>query len=64
MGGGAVHAIQGTLIQAAVTAAISVPLGIFTAIYLVEYGRGRLARAFLGMRIRRHAGGEQQGKRQ
>lgn len=44
-GGGAVHAIQGTLIQAAVTAAISVPIAILTAIYLVEYGRGRLARA-------------------
>ena len=44
-GGGAVHAIQGTLIQGAVTSAISVPIGIFTAVYLVEYGRGRLARA-------------------
>ena len=44
-GGGAVHAIQGTLIQGAVTAAISVPIAIFTAIYLVEYGRGTLARA-------------------
>ncbi len=44
-GGGAVHAIQGTLIQGAVTASISVPIGIFTAIYLVEYGRGALARA-------------------
>ena len=44
-GGGAVHAIQGTLIQAGVTGAISVPIGVFTAIYLVEYGRGRLARA-------------------
>ena len=44
-GGGAVHAIQGTLIQAAVTTAISVPIGVLTAIYLVEYGRGRLARA-------------------
>lgn len=43
-GGGAVHAIQGTLIQGAATALISVPIGIFTAIYLVEYGRGRLAR--------------------
>ncbi len=43
-GGGAVHAIQGTLIQGAVTAVISVPLGIATAVYLVEYGRGRLAR--------------------
>ena len=44
-GGGAVHAIQGTLIQGGVTALISVPIGIFTAIYLVEYGRGPLARA-------------------
>lgn len=44
-GGGAVHAIQGTLIQAAVTAAISVPIAVFTAVYLVEYGRGRPARA-------------------
>jgi phosphate transport system permease protein len=44
-GGGALHAIQGTLIQAGVTAALSVPVGIFTAIYLVEYGRGTLARA-------------------
>ncbi len=44
VGGGAVHAIQGTLIQGAVTAAISVPIGIGTAIYLIEYGRGRLAR--------------------
>lgn len=44
-GGGAVHAIQGTLIQAFVTALISVPIGVLTAIYLVEYGRGRLAKA-------------------
>jgi phosphate transport system permease protein len=44
-GGGAIHAIQGTLIQAAVTALISVPIAIFTAIYLVEYGGGRVARA-------------------
>ena len=35
---------QRNINQAAVTAAISVPLGIFTAIHLVEYGRGRLAR--------------------
>jgi len=45
VGGGAVHAIQGTLLQGAVTAVISVPIGILTAIYLVEYGRGRLAKA-------------------
>lgn len=44
VGGGAAHAIQGTLIQGAVTAAMSVPIGVLTAIYLVEYGRGRLAR--------------------
>jgi phosphate transport system permease protein len=44
-GGGAYHAIIGTLLQAAVTAVIAVPIGIFTAVYLVEYGRGQLARA-------------------
>ena len=44
VGGGAIHAIQGTLIEAGVTAVIAVPVGILTAIYLVEYGRGRLAR--------------------
>jgi len=45
VGGGAVHAIQGTLIQGLVTAVIAVPIGVMTAIYLVEYGRGRLATA-------------------
>jgi phosphate transport system permease protein len=45
VGGGAAHAIQGTLIQALVTAVMSVPIGVLTAVYLVEYGRGRLARA-------------------
>ncbi|WP_270886862.1 phosphate ABC transporter permease PstA [Pedococcus sp. 5OH_020] len=44
-GGGAVHAIQGTLVQGLTTALISVPIGVMTAIYLVEYGRGRLAKA-------------------
>lgn len=44
-GGGAVHAIQGTLIQAAVTALIAVPIAVMTAIYLVEYGRGKFAKA-------------------
>lgn len=43
-GGGAYHAVIGTLLQALVTALISVPIGVFTAIYLVEYGRGRFAR--------------------
>jgi phosphate transport system permease protein len=44
VGGGAYHAIYGTVVQAFVCAVIAVPLAVFTAIYLVEYGRGRLAR--------------------
>lgn len=44
-GGGALHAIVGTLEMAAVTTVIAVPIGVLTAIYLVEYGRGRFARA-------------------
>lgn len=44
VGGGAYHAIIGTLEQAVVCAVIAVPIAIFTAIYLVEYGRGRFAR--------------------
>jgi len=43
-GGGAYHAIMGTLIITAITTAISVPIGILTAVYLVEYGRGAIAR--------------------
>ncbi|KAB2581521.1 phosphate ABC transporter, permease protein PstA [Rhodococcus erythropolis] len=42
--GGIYHALYGTLIQAAIAALISVPLGIMAAIYLVEYGRGAFAR--------------------
>ncbi len=37
-GGGAYHAIVGTVMQGLVCAIISVPIGIFVAIYLVEYG--------------------------
>jgi phosphate transport system permease protein len=37
-GGGAYHAIVGTVMQGVVCAVISVPIGIFVAIYLVEYG--------------------------
>jgi len=44
-GGGAYHAIYGSLAQALVCAAVSVPIGIMVAIYLVEYGgRSRLAK--------------------
>ncbi|HTM84863.1 MAG TPA: phosphate ABC transporter, permease protein PstA, partial [Mycobacterium sp.] len=39
-GGGAYHAIVGTVLQGLVCAAISIPIGIFVAIYLVEYGAG------------------------
>jgi phosphate transport system permease protein len=44
-GGGAAHAIVGTLVITAVAAVISVPIGILAAIYLNEYGTGRLRRA-------------------
>ncbi|MFE1802908.1 MULTISPECIES: phosphate ABC transporter permease PstA [unclassified Streptomyces] len=44
-GGGIYHAILGTLEQVGIATAISVPIGILTAVYLVEYGRGRLAKA-------------------
>ena len=42
-GGGAYHALVGTLEQVAITTAICVPFGLLVAIYIVEYGRGRLA---------------------
>ncbi|WP_371164151.1 phosphate ABC transporter permease PstA [Buchananella felis] len=38
------HAILGTLWVTLLASAISVPLGILTAVYLVEYGRGWVAR--------------------
>jgi phosphate transport system permease protein len=43
--GGAYHAIVGTVEITLFAAIISVPVGLLAAIYLVEYGRGRLARA-------------------
>ncbi len=43
-GGGAYHAILGTLIITGLATVISVPIGIMTAIYLQEYGGGRLRR--------------------
>jgi len=43
--GGAYHAIMGTLLITGLATLISVPIGMFTAIYLVEYGAGgRLGR--------------------
>jgi phosphate transport system permease protein len=44
-GGGAEHAIVGTLIITACAVVISVPIGIMAAIYMNEYGRGPLRRA-------------------
>ncbi|GAA0298689.1 phosphate ABC transporter permease PstA [Kineococcus aurantiacus] len=45
-GGGALHAIWGTIIITLIATVISVPIGLMTAVYLVEYGAGsRLARA-------------------
>ena len=42
---GIAHALVGTLLVTLITAAISVPIGIMTAIFLVEYGKkSRLAR--------------------
>ncbi|WP_066950671.1 phosphate ABC transporter permease PstA [Microtetraspora fusca] len=44
-GGGAYHAIIGTLEQVLLASLIAVPIGLLTAVYLVEYGAGgRLAR--------------------
>lgn len=44
-GGGIYHALIGTLEQVGIATLIAVPIGVLTAIYLVEYGRGKLARA-------------------
>jgi phosphate transport system permease protein len=43
-GGGALHAIIGTLMITLIASVISVPVGIMAGIYLVEYGKGPLAR--------------------
>ena len=43
--GGLYHALMGTLLVTGMATLISVPVGIFAAIYLIEYGKGkRLAR--------------------
>jgi len=44
-GGGGYHAIVGTLLVTALAAVMSIPVGLLTAVYLVEYGKGKLARA-------------------
>ncbi|WP_156296981.1 phosphate ABC transporter permease PstA [Mycobacterium paragordonae] len=42
--GGVYQALYGTVVQAGVAAVIAVPLGLMTAVYLVEYGTSRMAR--------------------
>ncbi|MEI7915543.1 MAG: phosphate ABC transporter permease PstA [Mycobacteriaceae bacterium] len=39
-GGGVYHALIGTLLQGLVCAVISIPIGVFVGVYLVEYGGG------------------------
>ncbi|MEV8391338.1 MULTISPECIES: phosphate ABC transporter permease PstA [unclassified Streptomyces] len=45
VGGGLYHALVGTLQQVGIATLISAPIGLLTAVYLVEYGKGALARA-------------------
>jgi phosphate transport system permease protein len=42
-GGGAYHAIIGTLEQVGIATVLAVPLGVLAALYLVEYGHGGFA---------------------
>lgn len=44
-GGGVLHGIVGTVEQVALCSLISVPIAVLVAIYLVEYGRGPIAKA-------------------
>lgn len=44
-GGGIYHAILGSLEQVGLATVIAAPIGVLTAVYLVEYGRGKLSKA-------------------
>ncbi|MBA2807268.1 phosphate ABC transporter permease PstA [Streptomyces sp. KM273126] len=44
-GGGVYHALLGTIEQVLIATVIAAPIGLLTAVYLVEYGKGALARA-------------------
>lgn len=44
-GGGVYHALLGTLEQVGLATLIAAPIGLLTAVYLVEYGKGKLAKA-------------------
>lgn len=43
-GGGAYHAIIGTLEQVGIASVLAVPLGLVVAVYLVDFGSGRFGR--------------------
>ncbi len=43
-GGGIYHALLGTVQQVLIASVIAIPIGLLTAVYLVEYGRGKLAK--------------------
>ena len=43
--GGGYHAIIGTVLITLLAAVMSIPVGLLTAVYLVEYGQGKLSRA-------------------
>lgn len=45
--GGAYHAIVGTLAITGMATLISVPIGVMTAVYLVEYAEGRMKRTIM-----------------
>ncbi|MFE9133428.1 phosphate ABC transporter permease PstA [Streptomyces sp. NPDC007355] len=44
-GGGVYHALLGTIEQVGIATVIAAPIGLLTAVYLVEYGGGKLAQA-------------------
>lgn len=44
-GGGAAHAVLGTLVITGIATLASVPIGVMAAVYLQEYGHGRLKQA-------------------
>jgi len=44
-GGGIANAIMGTVIMTLLAAVIAIPFGVGTAIYIIEFGRGRFASA-------------------
>ncbi|MEU5915526.1 phosphate ABC transporter permease PstA [Streptomyces sp. NPDC004288] len=44
-GGGVYHALLGTIEQVGIATLIAAPIGLLTAVYLVEYGGGKLSQA-------------------